>query len=225
MVKLNDHIFSWSGGKDSAFALYKLKKGGKASPRALLTTVTKDYSRISMHGVRESLLEKQAGSLGIKLEKVYITKFAGNTEYETAMRKLLIKYSTLGVTHVVFGDIFLEDLKKYRVAKLKEAGLRGVFPLWNIDTRSLSRSFIKQGFKAVVTCADTDHIPASFCGREYNEAFLDDLPENVDPCGENGEFHTFVYDGPNFSRPVAFKPGRKVLKNKRFLFCDLVPAN
>jgi uncharacterized protein (TIGR00290 family) len=215
-------LLSWSGGKDSAMALYELRENEDFEVVALLTTVTADYDRISMHGVRTSLLEQQAQSIGLPLEKVFITKDSSNEGYETAMREMLEKHKASGVAAVVFGDIFLEDLKKYREDKLAQVKMTGVFPLWKRDTSELARTFIGLGFRAIVTCADSQAVSGKFAGRDYNEQLLSDLPPNTDPCFENGECHSFVYDGPIFRRPVTFSVGEVVLRDERFYYCDLV---
>ncbi len=216
-------VSSWSGGKDSSFALYEILKSGNYSVEALLTTVTEDYDRISMHGVRSVLLAQQANALNLRLEKVLITKNASNEEYETNMARILGNYRDRGTDSVVFGDIFLEDLRKYRENNLAKLQMNAIFPLWKKDSRQLADSFINLGFKAVITCVDTKFLDASFAGREFDKTLLSDLPFSVDPCGENGEFHTFVYDGPIFDRKIYVKRGDVVLKEGRFCFCDLLP--
>lgn len=217
-------VFSWSGGKDSARALYEIKRSGNYEVAALLTTVTEDYDRISMHGVPRVLLEEQVRSLGIPLEKIFITKDASNEEYESNMQKVLEKYLALGITSVAYGDIFLEDLKKYREDNLAKIGMKGIFPIWKKDSRELALSFIGLGFKAVITCTDSKFLGKGFIGRKFDEGFLSDLPSGVDPCGENGEFHSFVYDGPIFNEPLSFTKGEIVLRDERYYFCDLIPA-
>ena len=215
-------LMSWSGGKDSALALQEILAGGRYEVAALLTTVTKDYDRISMHGVRRSLLKQQAESLGLHLEEVFITKNASTGEYESSMRDVLTKYKESGVDSVVHGDIFLEDVRNYREDKLAQIDMHCIFPIWKADTRELLARFFRAGFKAITTCVDTKVLDKSFVGRELDEAFLSDLPAGVDPCGENGEFHSFVYDGPIFRRRIEFTIGEKVLRENRFAFCDLV---
>jgi uncharacterized protein (TIGR00290 family) len=215
-------LVSWSGGKDSAMALSEALKSGNYEVAALLTTVTREYDRISMHGVRRALLKQQAESLGLKLEEVFITKDASNAEYESSMGKVLSKYKELGVSSVVFGDIFLEDLRKYREEKLGQINMHAIFPIWKMETNELARRFMGAGFKAVTTCVDTNVLGKEFVGREFNEDFLSELPGVVNPCGENGEFHSFVYDGPVFKKPIAFSLGEKVLRDNRFYYCDLV---
>ncbi len=212
-------ILAWSGGKDSSLALYKLKESYEVS--ALITTVTKNYDRISMHGVRRKLLEAQARSLDIPLSIVFIRKDASNEEYEKAMKELMLYYKDRGFEKVAFGDIFLEDVRRYREENLKKIGMSALFPLWGEDTRKLAREFINLEFKAIVTAVDSKFLDRKFVGRIYDEDFLEDLPDNVDPCGENGEFHTFVYDGPIFKNKVDFKIG-EIVQRGRFYYCDLV---
>ena len=217
-------LFAWSGGKDSAMALYEAQKSEKYDVAALLTTVTQDYDRISMHGVRRALLEEQAALLGIPLETVLISKHSSNEEYEAKMKEALVRYKKEDIVSVVFGDIFLEDLKKYREDNLAKVGLKGVFPIWKRDTRELATAFIDLGFKAIITCVDSKSLDKSFAGRVFDKQFLSDLPNGIDPCGENGEFHSFVYDGPIFSRGIIFEKGQVVLRDNRFYYCDLVEA-
>ncbi len=216
-------LFTWSGGKDSVMALYELQKAGNYEISALLTTVTKDYDRISMHGVRRVLLEQQADSLGYCLDQVFISKSASNEEYETKMREILEKYLKAGISTVVFGDIFLEDVRKYREENLSKIGMKAVFPIWKRNTTELAHTFIDLGFKAVITCVDSKVLDKGFVGRRFDDQFLSELPTNLDPCGENGEFHSFVYDGPIFRESLLFEPGDVVLRDNRFYFYDLIP--
>jgi uncharacterized protein (TIGR00290 family) len=213
---------SWSGGKDSALALQEIIRSQKYSVKALLTTVTEEYDRISMHGVRRSLLSAQASLLGLPLEEVWIPKRASNEIYEDRMRRVLTKYKDRGVEHVVFGDLFLQDIRSYREDRLAKIGMRGIFPLWGRDTAKLAREFIGTGFRAVVCCVDPKKLPGEFCGKEYDTAFLESIPGSVDPCGENGEFHTFVHAGPIFSNELPITKGEVVLRDG-FYFADLVP--
>jgi len=217
-------IFAWSSGKDSARALHELMQDSEYEVVGLMTTVVEGYDRISMHGVRIRLVEQQAESIGLPLEKVYISKESSNENYETAMRDALLRHKAKGVTSVAFGDLFLEDLKEYREKKLAEVGMKAVFPLWKRDTTELARSFIEQGFRAIITCVDSQVLGGEFSGRLYDEQFLADLPSHIDPCGENGEFHSFVYDGPLFSKPVRFEKGEIVVRENRFHFCELLQA-
>jgi uncharacterized protein (TIGR00290 family) len=216
-------LFSWSSGKDSALALHTLRQNPEFEVTGLLTTLTEDYDRISMHGVRRALLEAQATSLDLPLEIVLITKNAGNEEYEDRMRRALTWQQGCGVEAVAFGDIFLADVRQYRETKLSELGLEAVFPLWEQDTHLLSSAFLAAGFRAIVTCVDTQALSAEFAGREIDARFLAELPEGVDPCGERGEYHSFVYDGPLLRQPVRFQVGEKTLREGRFYFCDLLP--
>jgi uncharacterized protein (TIGR00290 family) len=217
-------LFSWSGGKDSAMALSEIRDDPDYHIAALLTTVTEDYDRISMHGVRRVLLEAQAASLGLPLEVVLITKNASNEEYEASMGRTLAKYKAEGVTSVAFGDIFLEDLRAYREDKLTQLDLSGIFPIWKRDTTELAQAFIRNGFKAITTCVDTQVLGEQFAGREIDQEFLSELPSSVDPCGENGEFHSFVYNGPIFKQPIRYMTGERVLREDRFYYCDLIPG-
>jgi uncharacterized protein (TIGR00290 family) len=215
-------LFTWSGGKDSFLALYEIQKRDDQQVVALLTTLTGDYDRISMHGVRSILLEHQANSLGLPIEKVYISKNSSNEEYEAKMREVLQKYLTAGVSSVVFGDIFLEDLRKHREDNLSKIGMKAIFPIWKRDTVELARGFIDLGFKAVITCVDSNVLDKAFVGRLYDQQFLSELPSTVDPCGENGEFHSFVYDGPIFEKRVSYTKGEIVFRDNRYWYCDLM---
>jgi uncharacterized protein (TIGR00290 family) len=217
-------LFTWSGGKDSSIALYELQATHDYEISALLTTLTEDYERISMHGVRSTLLEKQAESLGLPLEKIYITANSSNEEYESKMRDTLTHYKSRGVSSVVFGDIFLEDVRKRREENLSKIGMKAVFPIWKRDTNEIAHRFIDLGFKAVITCVDSNALDKSFVGRIFDDRFLSDLPPTVDSCGENGEFHSFVYDGPIFQNRISYKKGGIVLRDERFYYCDLIPA-
>jgi uncharacterized protein (TIGR00290 family) len=216
-------LLSWSGGKDCALSLYAILKARRYQIAALLTTVTQAYDRVSMHGVRRVLLEKQAASLDLPLEIVFISNKASNEEYESQMSAVLTRYMKSGINKVAFGDIFLEDLRKYRQEKLELLGMEALFPIWNRDTGELSHSLAALGFKAITTCVDTNVLDKRFVGRVIDDSFLSELPESVDRCGENGEYHTFVYEGPIFRNRINFKVGKKVLREDRFYFCDLVP--
>lgn len=205
-------------------ALREILLGGELEPVALLTTVTSGYQRISMHGVRRALLEAQAASLGIPLHEVSISPGADNREYESQMDAELsaLRSETPGIEGVVFGDLFLQDIRAYREKNLARAELEAIFPLWRRDTRELASEFTALGFRAVVVCVDSTSLDASFAGRDYDESFVADLPAGVDPCGENGEFHTFVYDGPLFANPVSYIAGEVVLRDERFYYADLL---
>jgi uncharacterized protein (TIGR00290 family) len=217
-------LLSWSGGKDSVLALRDLQKNDNFEIVALISTLTKGYDRVSMHGVRRILLEQQADSIGIRLEKVFIPNHASNEEYESKFSEVILEYKKMGINSVVFGDIFLQDIRSYREDFLKGIGMRGLFPIWGKNSMVLANTFLTLGFKAVITCIDSEALDRSFAGREYDEQFLSDLPAGVDPCGENGEFHTFVYGGHIFQIPLIFAKGEVVLRDERFYFCDLVPT-
>jgi len=223
MKKRSPILLSWSGGKDSSLALYEIQKSGDYEITSLITTVTSEYDRVSMHGLRIDLLEQQAESLDIPLEKVFITKDAANDEYEDKFNETLIRYNEAGIKQVVFGDLFLEDIKKYREALLKKINMECVFPIWKRDTGKLAREFIDLGFKAITVCVDSNVLGKEFAGREFNKQFLNDLPSGVDPCGENGEFHTFTYDGAIFKKPIDHRLGEIVLRDERFYYCDILP--
>lgn len=205
-------IFSWSGGKDSALGLHKVMLDPQYEVVCLLTSISEPYQRISMHGVRVDLLEAQAKSIGIPLIKMLIPEMPSMEVYETGMRSALSDLKEQGATACVFGDIFLEDLRQYRESKLRELDLKGIFPLWKIPTDKLIREFIDLGFKTIITCVNEKYLDKSFAGRIIDDDFLNDLPYNVDPCGENGEFHTFVFDGPVFKEPVPFVKGEVVYR-------------
>lgn len=204
--------FNWSGGKDSTLALYELVQQGEYDIKALVTTVNAEHQRISMHGVRRNLLHEQAQQIGIPVHEILLPDSPDMSAYETAMRAGLQPLLDQGIRHCAFGDIFLEDLRRYREEQLQTIGVTAIFPLWQRDTRELAETFIDLGFKTVVVCTQADKLDASFTGRTMDRAFLDELPEGVDPCGENGEFHTFVYDGPIFRQPVKFTLGEHVFR-------------
>lgn len=216
-------LVSWSSGKDSAWALYEASRNPDLKITGLLTTITEPFNRVSMHGVRFELLEAQALSLGLPLLKVPIPFPCPNEIYEEAMRQALEKARETGVTRIVFGDLYLEDIRQYRESKLKGTGFEGVWPLWLQETRGLSRRMVEGGLKASIACLDPKRLPRSFAGRVYDAQLLDDLPEGVDPCAENGEFHTFAWDGPMFSKPIHIKNGETV-EREGFVFTDLLPV-
>lgn len=231
-------FFNWSGGKDSALALYHAQKTKLYSVEKLLTNINGQHRRISMHGVREELLEQQAKSIGIPLQKIILPDEPAMSEYEQQMKNNLSDLKSQNFTHAIFGDIFLEDLKNYREQQLASVGLKAVFPIWKRDSIELIHEFVDLGFKTIVVCIKTDLLPKEFAGRIIDREFLKDLPKNVDACGENGEFHTFVFDGPVFSRPINFTKGEIVYKEYAapktngkvkpglgFYFQDLTPAN
>lgn len=205
-------IFNWSSGKDSALSLYKILSSKDYEVLCLLTSVSEQYQRISMHGVRVELLDAQAESIGIRSVKLLIPETPTMEAYEKVMTTTLTELKSEGATASAFGDIFLEDLRQYRENKLSELELKGVFPLWKRPTDELIREFLDLGFKTIVTCVNDKYLDKSFVGRVIDADFLADLPENVDPCGENGEFHTFVFDGPIFKHPIPFEKGEIVYR-------------
>ena len=215
-------LFCWSGGKDSAIALFILLQQQDVRVTALLTTVTEGYERISMHGVRRELLERQAESIGLPLHEVRIPPQCVNPIYEARMEVALRVHYVQGVRKVAFGDIFLEDLRAYREKNLARIGMTALFPIWKRDTRELIRFFHQQRFRAIAACVDTKVLDPSFASRELDESFFHDLPPHADPCGENGEFHTFVFDGPIFQSPIPVRTG-DVVNRDGFVFCDLLP--
>ncbi|WP_343617673.1 diphthine--ammonia ligase [Flavobacterium sp.] len=205
-------LFNWSSGKDSALSLYKILQNPAYKIEYLLTSVNQQYQRISMHGVRTELLKAQAESIGIPLKIMEIPEMPTMEVYEEVMTKTLTDFKNNGITHSVFGDIFLEDLRKYRENQLAKIGFEGVFPIWKIPSHDLINEFISLGFKTIVVCVNERHLDKSFMGRVINQDFINDLPENVDVCGENGEFHTFTFDGPIFSKPIDFEIGEIVYR-------------
>jgi uncharacterized protein (TIGR00290 family) len=213
-------LFCWSGGKDSAMALNVLRQQRDLRVAALLTTVTEGYERISMHGVRRTLLQRQAEATGLPLYEVRIPPQCVNPVYEARMREALLSQKENGVHCVAFGDIFLQDLREYRERNLTQMEMKAIFPIWKRDTRELTQEFCAMGFRAIAVCIDSTKLSREFAGRELDESFFRDLPAGVDPCGENGEFHTFVYDGPIFSIAIAVERG-EVVERDKFYFCDL----
>jgi len=213
---------SWSGGKDSALALGALRGSG-SEPVALLTTVVEDFGRVSMHGVRIELVRAQASAAGVPLVEVGIPASCSNAVYESRMAEALASPVLAGVATMAFADLFLADIRAYREEKLAGGGWSAAFPLWGRDTRALAREFIEAGFEAVLVCVDPSQLDASFVGRSFDNELLDDLPDSVDPCGENGEFHTFVHAGPVFDSRIEFSLGEAVMRDG-FAFQDLIPS-
>ena len=214
-------VFSWSGGKDSVLALFLLNRE-KFNVRTLITSISEEYIRVSMHGVRKELLEKQANSIGIPVITISLPKETTNEEYEKIMKREMLYFKSHRIYHVVFGDIFLEDIRNYRESNLSKIGMKAMFPLWKKDTMELAQNFINLGFKAIITSIDSKFLDGSFVGKIFDRDFLDSLPPNVDPCGENGEFHSFVFDGPIFSYPIKFQKGEIVFRENRFYYIDLI---
>jgi len=240
-------IFCWSGGKDSALALNRIQADERYEVVTLLTTCNEHFQRVSMHGVRLELLDRQAEAIGLPLEKVFVSQRSSNDEYQEKMSACLLALKDQGVTACVFGDIFLEDLKRWREENLALVGMRGIFPLWKVDSRELIDEFIALGFGSVICCANDAYLDEDAVGRNIDRVFVDSLPANVDPCGENGEFHSFAFAGPIFKKPIQFTLGEKVYRplevthptdsnstyvcppgarpTNGFWFCDLLPAD
>jgi uncharacterized protein (TIGR00290 family) len=219
-------FLSWSGGKDSALALAALRRDPAIEVVGLMTSITRPYDRISIHGVRRALLIAQARSLGLPLAEVPIDAHCTNDEYEAALHRALgdIKGAWPRLSGIAFGDLFLEDVRRYRERSLADSGVDLLFPLWGIDTAELAHKVIADGYVARVVCVDTTQLAGEFTGRLFDERLLADLPPGVDPCGERGEFHTFVSDGPLFDAPISYTIGEKVLRDDRFMYCDLAPG-
>lgn len=231
-------FFNWSGGKDSALALYKSLQDNKYQIDSLLTSISKEHQRVSLHGVRLDLLRKQAENIGIQLKIIEIDENSNMDSYEKMMSEAMEFYNHQNYKVSIFGDIFLEDLRQYRENKLSKHGFKGIFPLWNEDSHETIKSFIELGFKSIITCVNENYLNKSFVGRLIDQNFLNDLPKNVDPCGENGEYHSFVFDGPIFKKRIEFKTGEIILKkypapknnsnnqklsSYNFWFMDLIP--
>lgn len=224
-------VFCWSGGKDSALALHRLLKDERYEVVALLTTCSEEHRRISMHGVRLELLEEQARSIGIALDVMFVPSSTSNDAYERAMAEKVAAYKACGVTAMAFGDIFLTDLRAWREANLTRAGMRAVFPIWGIDTREVIREFLDLGFGSMVCCVSDACLDESAVGRRIDRAFIEGLPGGVDPCGENGEFHSFAFEGPIFKYPLQIEAGEVVYRPiesppagcaaRGFWYCDL----
>jgi uncharacterized protein (TIGR00290 family) len=219
-------ILSWSGGKDSTLALEALRADASVQVVGLLTSVTRGYDRISIHGVRRSLLEEQVRAIGLPLLEISLEPACSNAHYEAAFSAALSEaLDRFGpVDRIAFGDLFLEDVRAYRERLVASLAWIPLFPLWGLETGSLAKRFVAAGYRARLVCVDTTQLDGRFAGRAFDDSLLAELPESVDACGERGEFHTFVADGPSFSRPVAYELGETVLRDERFAYCDLLPA-
>jgi uncharacterized protein (TIGR00290 family) len=222
-VDVRPIALAWSGGKDSSLALAALRADPTVEVVALVTTLTRDYDRISMHGVRRAVLDAQVAALGLPLVEAMIPAAASNLIYEDALAAALavLRQQHPDVRHLAFGDLFLEDVRAYRERLLPPLGWTPVFPLWGRDTAALARDFVGAGYRAILTCVDTTQLGAEFAGRDFDAALLAELPATVDPCGERGEFHTCVYAGPIFRQPLAIGVGTRVRRDGRFEYCDL----
>jgi len=230
----NKAIFNWSGGKDSSLCLHKVLSDNLFNIQYLLTTLNGQNNRVSMHGVSENLLDLQSKSIGIPLKKIYLPETPSMGEYDCIITDFLLKAKSDNIHTSIFGDIFLEDLREYREKQLAKLNFEAVFPLWKRDTKEIAQEFIDLGFKTIITSVDGRYLDKSFAGRIYDESFLKDLPQNVDFCGENGEFHSFVFDGPIFKNPIPFEKGEIVYKEYKshskdnpdekfgFWYCDLI---
>jgi uncharacterized protein (TIGR00290 family) len=241
-MKQQQVYMNWSGGKDSALCLYKILQSASYKVNYLLTSVNAVHDRVSMHGVRRELLQLQAAAVDIPLRTIELPEQPGMQEYEQLMKHAVSELVRSGCTHAVFGDIFLEDLRAYREARLREIGVECIFPLWQKNTSELVKEFIAAGFRCIVVCVNDKYLDKSFCGREIDESFLNDLPNGVDPCGENGEFHSFVFEAPFFKNKICFEKGEVVFRQYKapssdddchtsshpaqagFYFCDLLPS-
>ena len=213
-------LLAWSGGKDSALSLHEIRRGGDYEVAALLTTVTEDTGRVGMHAVARELVATQAAALGLPLREIAMPAFPENRIYEDRLSRVLQEYAAQGIRSVAFGDLFLADIRAYREQLLARLDLQGLYPIWQRDTAELAREFVALGFRAVLVCVDLRVLDRSFAGRAFDEHLLADLPPGVDPCGENGEFHTFVFDGPGFRHPVGVEPA-DVRDESTFAYCDL----
>lgn len=215
-------LLSWSSGKDSAWTLHVLRQEPHIDVAGLFCTVNKEFNRVAMHAVRVELLQQQAKSAGLPLHMIQIPYPCSNAEYDDAMTSFIDGAKTENIECFAFGDLFLEDVRRYREDRLKETGITPIFPIWGIPTKELSRKMVASGLKAVITCIDPKRLAREFAGREYNESFLDDIPAGVDPCGEYGEFHSFAFDGPMFQNPIEISLGETVHRDG-FIFTDLLP--
>ena len=234
MVQNTKAIFNWSGGKDSSLCLHQVLAEQSFSIQYLLTTLNGQNKRVSMHGIAEYLLDMQAQSIGIPLKKIYLPETPSMGEYDKIISDFLLKAKSENINTSIFGDIFLEDLREYRENQLAKLGFKAEFPLWKRNTKEIAKDFIQKGFKTIIVSVDARFLDESFAGRIFDESFLNDLPENVDPCGENGEFHSFVFDGPIFKFPIEFTKGEVVYKEYKshskenpdekfgFWYCDLI---
>ena len=222
MMRMKKTLLSWSSGKDSAWTLYTLQQRSDVELLGLVTTVNQTHQRVAMHAVRLVLLEQQAAAANLPLHIINIPHPCSNEKYNQAMDGFFDSIQQIGATHMAFGDLFLEDIRQYREENLKGTGLTPMFPLWLEPTEKLAQKMIDAGLKTRITCIDPNKLSANFAGREFNQQFLDDLPDGIDPCGENGEFHSFTYAGPMFKKPINISTG-DVVEREGFIFADLQP--
>jgi uncharacterized protein (TIGR00290 family) len=223
-VTVKKTLLSWSSGKDSAWSLHMLRQRSDLEIAGLFTTVNQLYQRVAIHAVRFELLQRQAEAAGLPLHIIELPYPCSNSQYETKMQEFIERSKPEGIECMAFGDLFLEDIREYREAKLSGMGITPLFPLWRIPTDKLAKDMISGGLRAIVTCVDPAQLPASFAGREYNEEFLLTLPDHVDPCGERGEFHTFAFDGPMFNEPLVVELG-EITEREGFVYADLLPGS
>lgn len=214
-------LLSWSSGKDSAWALFVLQQSQDIEVRGLFTTVNEVHRRVAMHAVPDRLVRAQARSIGLPLEELQIPHPCSSEAYERVMERFVRDAEQREIKHIAFGDLFLEDVRRYREEKMKHTAILPLFPIWGTPTEELSHALIDAGFRMLVTCVDPRVLPKELVGREYDECFLEDLPDDADPCGENGEFHTFVFDGPIFKEPLTVQCGR-IVEREGFVFADVV---
>lgn len=217
-------LLSWSGGKDSAWALHALRQNPQYHVAALLTTVNEHFGRVAIHGFRQELLDLQAAAIGLPVWKVPLPYPCTNADYESRMATVCARAVAEGFDAVAFGDLFLEDIRAYRIERLAGTGLEPLFPIWGIPTDQLAQQMVAAGLRARITCLDPRHLPASFCGRVFDKTFLADLPSAVDPCGERGEFHSFAFAGPMFSHPIPVEHTQTV-EREGFIYGELVPVH
>lgn len=224
MLKITKKVFvSWSTGKDSAYALHLIRQSNQYEIVGLLSTVTEEYDRVAMHGTRHTLLKIQAERLGLTSYPILIPPTCSDDLYNTRMQEAMERMIKAEISHVIYGDLFLEEIRKYRETKLAHTNITPLFPLWGKNTTKLANEMIESGIKAIITCIDTKKLDASFAGRHFDQQLLKDLPKDVDPCGENGEFHTFVYDGPMFCRPIPITLGTTV-ERETYIYQDIIPT-
>ena len=216
-------LLSWSSGKDSAWSLHILRQQKDIEVVGLFCTFNRKYDRGAMHAVRTELIRLQAENTGLPLELIPIPDPCSDSEYRTIMEDFIGQVKALGINGIAFGDLYLEDIRRYREQSLAGTGIKPLFPLWEIPTAQLSRDMVAGGLRAVITCVDPRHLPADFAGRQYDSTFLEQLPEGVDPCGENGEFHSFAYDGPMFTKKVGVRVGETVTRDG-FVFTDILAS-